>query len=136
MATQKLLLVEDDLTIGELLLSVFDKTGHGVTWFVRARIQDGSLVLMNADGKETVFKPENYEIALVDYRLKGSQLDGPEVTSTIVKAGVPVVGISGLQQLNAILVEAGARGGISKDQLFSMVLKKQLVIDERFAGVK
>jgi hypothetical protein len=135
MTSKTLLLVEDDLTLGEILMIVFGRTGHDATWFVRARLQDKILVLMDADGIETVFHPDNYELALVDYRLKGSSLDGPEVTSFIVKAGIPVVGISGLQQLNSILVTAGARGGISKDQLLSLVLGKKLVIDRNFAGI-
>lgn len=135
MANQKLLLVEDDLTLGELLLSVFGKTGHDVTWFVRARLEDKVLVFMNADGVETVLQSDVYALALVDYRLKGSMLDGPDVTAHLVKAGIPVVGISGLRQLNEFMVKAGARGGISKDELFSRVLRRELVIDQNFSGV-
>ncbi len=136
MANQKLLLVEDDLTLGELLLSVFDKTGHSVTWFVRARLQDGALTFMDADGVESVLPADGYALALVDFRLKGSALDGPDVTTQLVKAGIPVVGISGLRQLNELMVQAGARGGISKDELFSRVLRHELVVDHNFCGVK
>jgi DNA-binding response OmpR family regulator len=132
--SKSLLLVEDDLSLGELLTSVFAKTGHGVTWFCRARIQDANLVLMDTDGNENVFKTDSYELALVDFRLKGSPLDGPEVTAFLVKAGLPVVAISGLPSLNDVLIQAGARGGISKDQLFSRVLRKEVVIDRTFMG--
>ncbi len=132
--SKRLLLVEDDLSLGELLTSVFDKTGHGVTWFCRARIQNATLILMDADGNESVFKSESYELAFVDFRLKGSPLDGPEVTSFLVQAGLPVVATSGLPSLNDVLIQAGARGGISKDQLFSRVLRKELVIDRTFTG--
>lgn len=136
MTSQKLLLVEDDLTLGELLMSVFDKTGHGVTWFVRARLQNEVLLLMDADGVESILTRQSYELALVDYRLKGSSLDGPDVTSHLVRAGIPVVGISGLAQLNAFLIDAGARGGISKDNLLSRVLRRELAIDKDFAGME
>lgn len=136
MTSKNLLLVEDDITLGELLLHVLDQTGHEATWFVRARLQDDVLILMDADGAETILQPANFELALVDYRLKGSPVDGPEVTSHLVKKGVPVVAISGLTQLNDIMIEAGARGGISKDRLFSGILRRELLLDHTFVGVK
>ena len=92
MPSQHILLVEDDLTLGELFMTVLERTGHGVTWFVLARTSEEGLVLMDADGIESLLKPVSYELALVDYRLKGSAIDGPEVTSHLVAVGLPVVG--------------------------------------------
>jgi len=89
---------------------------------------------MDSNGVETYFEPGPYEIALVDYRLKGSPIDGPEVTSYLVSQGLPVVGISGLQTLNQILIKRGARGGIAKDDLFSLVLRGKIVIERDFTG--
>lgn len=147
-----LLLIEDDLTLGELLVTVLKRAGHEVTWFVRARwavapavglsrasVENPGvkLVLMDADGKESVCVPPlKYELALVDYRLKGSPIDGPDVTPYLVACGLPVVGISGLPTLNDDMIRAGARGGIAKDQLMSKVLSRELVIDSTFAGIR
>jgi CheY-like chemotaxis protein len=134
MPSQKILFVEDDLALGELFMTIFEKTGHGATWFVRARASKGGLVLMDANGVECLLSPGRFELALVDYRLKGSALDGPEVTSHLVAAGIPVVGISGLQTLNNLLVKAGARGAVVKDDLFSSVLRRKTVITRDFTG--
>lgn len=135
MPSQKLLFIEDDLVLGDLLMEMFCRTRHGVSWFVRARVSPDGLVLMDANGVERLLVPEDYELALVDYRLKGSELDGPEVTSYLVARKIPVVGISGLPQLNSLLINAGARGGVAKDDLFSRILRGQLVIRGDFAGV-
>ncbi len=136
MPSQKILFVEDDLVLGELFMTVFEKTNHGVSWFVRARLSpDGSgLTLMSEDGAETVLRDGDYELALVDFRLKGSPIDGPEVTSYLVAAGIPVIGISGLPSLNKLMVEAGARGAVAKDELFSLLLRGKVEITRDFAG--
>ena len=134
MTSQKILYVEDDVTLGDLFMSVFKKTSHGATWFVRARSTKGGLVFMDSRGVETRLADGDFEIALVDFRLKGSALDGPEVTSHLVAAGIPVVGISGLFSLNDLLVKAGARGAVVKDDLFRLLLHRKIVITRDFTG--
>lgn len=134
MPSQKILFVEDDITMGELFMTVFRRTNHGVSWFVRARWSPNGLVLMSADNTEMTLSDGDFELALVDFRLKGSKLDGPEVTSHLVAAGIPVVGISGLFTLNDLLINAGARGAVAKDELFSLLLRGKVIITRDFAG--
>ncbi|MGD9682060.1 MAG: hypothetical protein AB7W16_12820 [Candidatus Obscuribacterales bacterium] len=135
MPCQKLLLIEDDLTLGELLVSILKETGHGVTWFVRARFSgepDEGLILMDADGAESKLDCSGFELALIDWRLKGSPINGPEVIPVVVRGGLPVVGISGLSSLNEELTAAGARSALVKDELMSRLLKGKLVIEKDF----
>jgi hypothetical protein len=130
-------LIEDDLTLGELFVTALGKSGHGVCWFVRARISEDvteGLVVTDPDGNETGVDPARFELALVDWRLKGSPIDGDAVTAFLTARGLPAVGISGLSQLNQQMVEAGARGGISKDELFSGIISGRIVIDRDYAG--
>jgi hypothetical protein len=134
MPSQKILFVEDDLTLGELFMTVFQKTSHGVSWFVRARPSPGGLLLMSEDGTEMPLSAGTFEIALVDFRLKGSPINGPDVTSFLVAAGIPVVGISGLPSLNELMINAGARGAVAKDELFSLLLRGKVEITRDFAG--
>lgn len=135
MPCQKILLIEDDLTLGELLVSILSETGHGVTWFVRARFSgepDNGLILMDADGAESRLDCSRFELALIDWRLKGSPINGPEVIPAVVRSGLPVVGISGLSWLNEELTAAGARTALVKDELMSKVLSGKLVIEKDF----
>ncbi|MBZ0187590.1 MAG: hypothetical protein K8F91_15185 [Candidatus Obscuribacterales bacterium] len=137
MPSQKILLIEDDLTLGELLVSLLEQTGHGVTWFVRARIaqdeftEDG-IVLMDADGKECKPDFKKFELALIDWRLKGSPINGPELIPQVVRAGLPVIGISGLSWLNEELIAVGARAAMVKDELMTRILRGELVIEKDF----
>lgn len=130
MSSKTVLLVEDDITLGDLIVSAMTRRNYQVTWYVRARLdQSGSLVFMNDRGVESNFdKADNainyeYEFALVDSRLKGSDMQGIEVTRELVKRGVTVIGSSGLPYLNQALVKAGAVGGIEKHEIFTRVLK-------------
>lgn len=135
-----MLLVEDDLSLGELLVSVFTRYGTTtVSWFVRAKSKpDGTgLVLIDPDGHESIFDPltglnlnQPIDIAFVDYRLKMSPLTGLEVTSLLTTYGVKVIACSGLPWFNDEMIAAGAQGGLTKDALFSRALHEPDFIDQ------
>ena len=122
----KVLLIEDDLILGEFLHDGLVRAGYVTSWFVRARLdskQDGStcVLLSDLDGSQQALDASAFDLALVDKRLKGSPVDGPEVVRCIAPS-VPVVAISGLEVLNQEMIDAGASFGIAKDELFSRLL--------------
>jgi len=130
--TKKILLVEDDITLGDLIVLALARQDIAVTWFVRARMeeagekQDGKIVFMNDRGVETSFDAgqlrdaaASFEFAFVDYRLKGSAMEGLEVTRELSRHGIPVVACSGLASLNDQMIEAGAVAGMEKHEIFS-----------------
>jgi DNA-binding response OmpR family regulator len=135
MSNKKILLVEDDITLGDLIVFAMTKRDYQVTWYVRARLdQSGALIFMNDRGVETSFdsadNKENghgYDLALVDSRLKGSDMQGFEVTQELTKRGVTVIGSSGLPYLNQQLVKAGAVGCIEKHEIFNLIKDEGLL---------
>lgn len=139
-APRHVLLVEDDLLLGELLVSVFTRHGTAtVSWFVRAKPKADSsgFVLIDPDGCESIFDPliglnqnQPVDIAFVDYRLKMSPLTGLEVTRKLTAYGVKVIACSGLPWFNDEMIAAGAQGGLTKDTLFSRALHESDFIDQ------
>ena len=129
MSNKKVLLVEDDITLGDLIVMAMTKRDYQVTWYCRARLnQSSELIFMNDRGVESNFDGEDnkensksYDFALVDSRLKGSVMQGFELTQELTKRGVTVIGSSGLPYLNQQLVKAGAVGGIEKHEIFSLI---------------
>ena len=133
---RKVLLIEDDLSLGELLVLCLTRHSNvTVSWFVRARLSAESqdLVLMDADGKEVVFNAQSlvsdFDLAFVDYRLKMSTLSGVEVTrklasAKLASAKLKVVASSGLFSLNDELIAAGASCAIDKDKIMGRALKE------------
>ncbi|MBU6451111.1 MAG: hypothetical protein KGS72_04980 [Cyanobacteria bacterium REEB67] len=122
MTKRKILLVEDDITLGDLLVYALDKRDYEVTWFCRARLDSASkLIFINDRGIETCFDAEANDIcyALVDSRLKGSVMQGVDVTRALVARGLKVIATSGLSSLNKELIAAGALGGIEKFDIVS-----------------
>ncbi|CAN5485086.1 hypothetical protein BH11CYA1_BH11CYA1_20560 [soil metagenome] len=131
MAGRRVLLIEDDLSLGELLvLCLTRKSTVAVSWFVRARLSADSkdLVLMSADGREEVFTAEavfgGFDIAFVDYRLKISTMTGIEVTRKLAAAKLKVIASSGLFTLNEELIAAGASRAIDKDKIIGRAIKE------------
>jgi hypothetical protein len=129
MSNKKVLLVEDDITLGDLIVLAMTRRDYQVTWYCRAhRDQSGQLIFTNDRGVETNFDgadhkedSKSYDFALVDSRLKGSVMQGFEVTQELTRRGVTVIGSSGLPYLNQELVKAGAVGGIEKHEIFSLI---------------
>lgn len=116
---RRILLVDDEIYFGEILQILLERGGHTVHHFVRARLSDsGAVLLMNIDGKETRLDSGAYDIAFVDGRIKGSQLNGWELTPYLVQAGLPVLAMSGAESINKQLTAAGARQAIRKDLLW------------------
>jgi DNA-binding response OmpR family regulator len=126
MSKKTILLVEDDISLGDLIVFATEKYDYQATWFCRARLdQSGALIFMNDRGVETNFdtagKSQGYDFALVDSRLKNSDLQGADVTRELCKRGITVIACSGLPYLNAELVKAGAVNGIEKHEIFSLL---------------
>lgn len=126
---RKILVVEDDLTLGEILAEGFERCGYSASWFVRARIADGKVILMNPDGKESTLDAASYDVAFVDYRLKGSPLDGTDLTPYLVAAGLPVVAMSGLDTFNQQMIGLGARASFVKEDLAFKLLRQQFDVE-------
>lgn len=120
----KILLVEDDLDLGELVCLALSRHGIEADWFVRARQDsaDQALVLMNADGVECKPVAYNWDSAVVDGRLKGSALSGLEVVKILKKKGLFVVAASGDPWLNKEMVAGGADIGMEKFDLFTRAI--------------
>ncbi len=134
---RKVLLIEDDLSLGELLVICLTRNSNvAVSWFVRARLSAESqdLVLMDADGKEVVFNAQSlvsdFDLAFVDYRLKMSTLSGIQVTRKLASAKLKVIASSGLFSLNDELIAAGASCAIDKDKIIGRALKEPDFIEK------
>ena len=134
---RKVLLIEDDLSLGELLVICLTRNSNvAVSWFVRARLSAESqdLVLMDADGKEVVFNAQSlvsdFDLAFVDYRLKMSTMTGIEVTRKVAATKLKVIASSGLFTLNEELIAAGASRAIDKDKIIGRALKEPDFIEK------
>jgi CheY-like chemotaxis protein len=134
---RKVLLIEDDLSLGELLVICLTRNSNvAVSWFVRARLSAESqdLVLMEADGREVVFTDEaivsGFDLAFVDYRLKMSTMTGIEVTRKVAATKLKVIASSGLFTLNEELIAAGASAAIDKDKIIGRALKEPDFIEK------
>ena len=134
---RKVLLIEDDLSLGELLVICLTRNSNvAVSWFVRARLSAESqdLVLMEADGREVVFTDEaivsGFDLAFVDYRLKMSTMTGIEVTRKVAATKLKVIASSGLFSLNDELIAAGASCAIDKDKIMARALKEPDFIEK------
>ncbi|MBP9091836.1 response regulator transcription factor [bacterium] len=136
-AGRRVLLIEDDLSLGELLVICLTKNSNvAVSWFVRARLSANSqdLILMEADGREVVFTMKalasDFDLAFVDYRLKMSIMSGIEVTRKLASAKLKVIASSGLFTLNEELIAAGATAAIDKDKIIGRALKEPDFIEK------
>jgi DNA-binding response OmpR family regulator len=112
------LLIDDDIVLGELIVDNLSRLGFEVSWSVRAACTNGTVFLTDLDGKVSSLDCHRYDVALVDGRLKGSPLDGWELTPVLVKMGLPVVALSGLSVFNQDMIAVGASAGIIKDRLW------------------
>jgi hypothetical protein len=126
MEGKKILVVEDDLTWHELLLSVLKDNDLEYDAFVRVYAEGDDFVFMDIDSRKHSVDLSNYWLALVDGRLKGSTPQGIDLARALPKKGLPVIATSGSRYLNEDMVRAGALTGIPKDQLFTGLHKHQL----------
>lgn len=130
MPITRVLVVEDDLTWGELLTSVLRKRGYEAAWFVAAELEGvHGVKLMDPDGKTAILNADEYDIALVDGRLKRSAIDGWDLTPRLVEAGLPVIALSGADFFNDQMIKAGARAKMAKDELFGGILRGQITLE-------
>lgn len=114
----KVLLIEDDIFLGELISEALTRQSVEVAWFVRARKDtDARLIFMDADGRERKLEVYDFDSALVDYRLKGSVLTGPEVVQELSRLGVYIIAASGDPSLNKQMQACGAHAAIEKHDL-------------------
>ena len=124
MAKKRLLFIDDDLFWGEMIVELLTKRDFQVDWFVRAELQgEGAVVLMTPDGTKVPLRPTEYEVALIDGRLKGSLVDGWQLTPIVVALGLPVIALSGLTAFNEQMLAAGAHKAIVKGELFTQLMK-------------
>ena len=115
----RVLLVEDDVFLGELISEALVRQSVEVTWFVRARkdTDDSRLIFMDVDGRERKLEAYDFDSALVDYRLKCSVLTGPEVVQELSRLGVYIIAASGDASSNKQLKACGAHAAIEKHDL-------------------
>jgi DNA-binding response OmpR family regulator len=111
------LLIEDEMLLGELVVENLSDLGFGVSWFPRAACIDGTVFLTDPDGKVSALDSHLYDVALVDGNLRGSPLNGWDLTPELVKIGLPVVAFSGQKANNLDMIAVGACAGIVKARL-------------------
>lgn len=115
---KKILFLDDELSMGEIMQLTAERHGAELTHFARARIHDDKLVLMSPEGKETVLATGDFDFALVDGRIKGGSVHGWDVTPYMVKLGLPVVAVSGADSINEQMIAVGATKAVRKDKLW------------------
>lgn len=136
MEGKRILVVEDDLTWHELILSVLQDNGHEYDAFVRVYAEGDDFVFMDIDGKRHTVDYSNYWLAMCDGRLKTSIPQGIDLARILPTKGLPVLAMSGSQYINEDMVRAGAIAGIPKDQVFSRLHKGQLDLVQIVVGAR
>lgn len=126
MAADKILIVEDDFYFSELICDVLANRGLTFDLFVRAEQTDAGIAFMEPDGKKVIANLDDYWLALVDSRIRGSVLQGKDLASALSKRGLSMIAISGVDYLNDEMVKAGAMLGIRKDHLWLHLLEGKL----------
>ncbi len=121
----KVLLIEDDVFLGELITESLVRHAVEVTWFVRSRKDpaDNKLIFMDVDGRERKLEAYDFDSALVDYRLKGSVMSGPEVVQELFRLGVYIIAASGDPSLNRQMQAYGAHAAIEKHDLLLSTMR-------------
>ncbi len=112
-----ILVIEDDILLGEILSDLLMTHGHTAEHFVRARVQDGEILLTDRDGDETRLDAQRFDLAFLDGNLGRLSLSGPQLTPHLVKVELPVVAMSGADSVNEDMVGLGARAAVVKTSL-------------------
>jgi hypothetical protein len=126
MAAEKILVVEDDFYFLELIESVLKLRGLQYDLFVRAQQTKDGLSFMDPNGKLVVVDLSDYLVGLVDSRIKGSVMQGKELTQALTAQGLSVIAVSGVEYLNNEMVAVGAIVGIRKDELWTGLFRGTL----------
>jgi hypothetical protein len=116
---KKILLIDDELSFGEIFSILLERENNQLTHFVRVRVQGDDVILMAPDGKETSLDPTCFDFALVDGRIKGGNMNGWDLAPHLVRLGLPFVAISGADSLNDQMIKAGATSAVRKDLLWT-----------------
>lgn len=117
-AGKKVLLLDDEFYFGEILQILIDRLGGELVHFVRVRVEGDKVILMNPAGTESTLTKGEYDLALLDGRIKGGNMNGWDITPYLVRLGLPVVAISGADSLNEQMLKAGATAAVRKDLLW------------------
>ena len=123
----RVLLIEDCLELGDLLQEVLQAEVSSVSWYVRARTTSEGVLLMNANGKESLLDCSLYDLALVDGRLKMSSMDGWDLVPHLVAGKLPVIAMSGDPWFNKQMVELGAFKSLDKFDIMKLARKGELL---------
>lgn len=123
----RVLLIEDCLELGDLLQEVLQPEFQSVSWFVRARTTEQGVLLMNADGKETLLDCSHYDLAFVDGRLKGSSMNGWNLIPHLVAGKLPAIAMSGDPWFNKQMVELGAAKSLEKFEIMKLARNGSLL---------
>ena len=132
----KILIIEDDLSMVEIIDIVLSDrdTPHDI--FVRVKDTDQGLSFMDIDGKSSVINLDEYWVALVDSRLHASELQGVDIAKRLSAKGLPVIATSGLDSLNELIKQAGAIHAVRKDHLFTGLLNAKIDLRQLVADAK
>jgi DNA-binding response OmpR family regulator len=127
---QKVLVIEDEPSFEILIDSAMNEQGFQYDWFVRAQETPAGISFMRMNGTTEIVDLSNYWVALCDSQLKGSAMQGIEVTRSLASMGMPVVAISGDDSLNNMMVNTGALFGIRKDRLWFELYEGKIQLPE------
>ncbi len=116
---KKILLLDDELSFGEIFQILLESSDNELTHFVRVRVKGDDVILMAPDGTETTLDPACFDFALVDGRIKGGNMNGWDLAPHLVRLGLPFVAISGADSLNEQMLKAGASQAVRKDLLWN-----------------
>lgn len=125
---KKILLLDDELAFGEIFQIMLERSGNELTHFVRVRVDAGKVIMMNPDGKETTLAQGDFDVALLDGRIKGGNMNGWDITPYLVLLGLPVIAMSGADSLNDQMLKAGATTAVRKDLLWDKLRDGSLAI--------
>ncbi len=136
MTDRKILIIEDDMSMVEIIGIVLNdrNTPHDI--FVRVKDTEQGLSFMDADGKTSIIDLDKYWVALVDSRLYASELQGVDIAKRLTAKGLPVIATSGLDSLNELIKQAGAIHAIRKDELFTGLLSAKIDLRQLVADAK
>ena len=125
------LLVEDTPYMGRAFKSAIESNNERVTWVTGFKSAN-PLRATTIDGKELVLNPNKFKVAFVDGSLEGSMLQGEHVVDALHRSGLPSIGTSTVNEINATMIANGAEVAAPKSTVISALTNK--TIDMAAAG--